>query len=459
MTIRNFSLTVFIILLINIASASCDAGFGNDQPARPNIIIILVDDMGYGDLGCYGNEIISTPNIDSLAETGMRFTDFYSSGSWGLPARLGLLTGVHPNRPGLSRKVLAERVTIAEMLKQIGYKTAAFGKWQLGVEFNLRPLDQGFNYFLGTAVSNDIPPPEGKRQVYEVYKNSKEEDWPVPLVEDRKPIELPAKQSNFTRRYTEESIKFIKENKDTSFFLYLAHNMPHVPIYPSGEFKGKSKGGIYGDVIEELDWSVGQIVKTLKNEGIDDNTLVIFMSDNGPWSMFKELGGSAGPLRGEKGTCWEGGIRVPAIFSWPGKIEPGVSHEFMTGLDIYATLAAITTGLLPNNYELDSKDMSGVLLNGEESPRTSFLLFPGPPWKVPFSYRSGNYKIHFRTIDLLYDPLTGRHIAEKSHDPPLLFDLSKDMGESKNIAADKPGVLERMIKEYDQAAKEIATMR
>jgi arylsulfatase A len=454
LNLRNF-LKYIAALAVIAAMPNCLMVGRPKEPAKPNIILIMVDDMGYGDAGCYGNQTIATPHIDALAAGGIRFTDFYAAGSWCVPSRIGLMTGVHPYRGGLTTKTLGPKLTMAEMLKRQGYATALLGKWHLGMREGLHPLDQGFDYFYGTPGSNDVPAPEGKSQNYDVFQTAKEEDWPVPLLRNRERIEFPAKQSLFTSRYTEESIRFIKKNRNKPFFLYLAHNMPHVPIFASDKFKGKSKGGIYGDVIEELDWSVGEIVKTLRQEGLVNNTLVIFTSDNGPWAMFREFGGTAHPLRGEKGTGWEGGAGVPAIFHWPGNITPGVSSAFMVNLDIYATVAAITGSELPTGYKLDSLDMSGVLFGGEDSPRESYLSFSGARWETPFSYRSGNYKIHFRTNETLRDPITGDEVPVTQHDPPLLFDLKRDRGETTNIAHDKPEVLKRMIDEYHAMAKEI----
>jgi len=287
-----FGIWIFYCILI-----SCSSSERSTLHRKPNIVLIMVDDMGYGDAGCYGNTVIKTPNIDALAAGGLRFTDFYSSGAWCVPSRKGLMTGIHPERDRVSRSRLAEKTTIAEMLKDQGYATAILGKWHLGLGDGLHPLDQGFDYYYGTPGSNDVPAPEGKSQNYDVFQTAKEEDWPVPLIRNLDQIELPAKQSLFTQRYTTEAIRIIRENKTNPFFLYLAHNMPHVPIFASKNFKGKSNGGIYGDVIEELDWSLGEIIKSLKEEGLIDNTLLIYTSDNGPWSMFKEFGGTAYPLQ------------------------------------------------------------------------------------------------------------------------------------------------------------------
>ena len=326
------------------------------------------------------------------------------------------------------------------------------------MESGLHPLDCGFDYFYGTAGSNDPITVTGQKQVYETFRTARrEEDWPVSLFRNHECIEKPTKQSLFTQRYTREAVRIIKEQKSKGqpFFIYLAHNMPHVPLFASERFLGKSKGGLYGDVVEEIDWSVGEIVSGLEREGLSENTFMLFTSDTGPWTMFEEFGGSAGPLRGEKGTGWEGGPRVPAVFCWPGRIEPGITPAFMVNLDMYATAARITESELPSGYALDSLDMSGALLRGDASPRTNYLFFFSLCYKGPFSYRSGRYKIHFRTNDRSRDPITGEIEPVVEHDPPLLFDLEKEISEATSIAKDSPKELELLTKEYRAAEKEI----
>jgi len=418
---------------------------------QPNIIIILADDLGYGDLGCYGNKTIRTPNLDRMAENGMRCTDFYSAAAWCMPSRKGLLTGNHPHRGGLNnKKYLAERITLAEMLKENGYVTAILGKWHLGLNTN-SPNAQGFDYWYGTKGSNDVPPPKGRKQTYETFKTAKEEDWPVPLYRNGKIIEKPAKQSLFIQRYTQEAINFIDRNKEKPFFLYIAHNMPHVPLFASEKFRGRSKGGLYGDVVEELDWSVGEVVRKLESENLAENSLIIFTSDNGPWTMFKEFGGTAAPLRGEKSTCWEGGIRVPAIFYWPGRIKPSVCSEFMVNIDLYRTIASITGSRVLQGEAVDSVDMSNVIFHGGKSNRKNYLFIH----KVPLALRSGDYKIHFGTRNRTRNPYTGARENAVMLKNPLLFNLRKDMAETTDIADHYPEIVHRLTGEFNAAVKDI----
>ena len=416
----------------------------------------MADDLGYGDLGCYGSEKIATPHIDALAAGGLRCTDFYAAGAWCMPSWIGLMSGVHPYRGGLGLgKRFAARTTMAELLKARGYATALVGKWHLGMGEGLHPLEQGFDSFYGTAGSNDVPAPVGRSQTYDVFKTAKEEEWPVPLFRGRVLVEKPAKQSLFTERYTEEAVRFVRANREKPFFLYVAHNMPHAPIFASKRFAGRSKAGLYGDVVEELDWSVGEIVKALEEEGLVKKTLVVFTSDNGPWSVFKEFGGTAKPLRGEKGTGWEGGAGVPAIFSWPGKIAPGVSDAFMVNLDLYATVANLCGAPLPTDYTIDAFDMGPVLFQGKPSPRRDYLFFSGAKWREPFSYRSGKFKFHVQTNDVSRDPDTGAKIPAVKHEPGLLFDLSADRAERKNVAGRRSAIVRRLSAEFERAVAEL----
>jgi len=417
----------------------------------PNIVLIFVDDLGYGDIGCYGNPKTRTPNLDRLAAEGQRWTSFYASGSSCVPSRRGLMTGCHPALLGRTPLVEHRGELLPAMLKRCGYTTAILGKWHLAgypKDFTtspMHPLECGFDYHFGTPGSNDVPPPPGKKQTREVFDTCDKFSFPVPLIRGREVVELPANQELFTRRYTEEAVKWIRSKKDERFFLYLAHNMPHAPIFASEKFQGRSRNGRFGDVVEEIDWSVGEVMRTIKECGIDQRTLVIFTSDNGPWTMFGPHGGTAYPLRGEKGTSWEGGFRVPGIFRWPGKIRPGVVEGMAANLDLYATFARLAGGELPKKLPgFISKDLTGTLLDGKPSPRQRWFM-PGGS----IAFRSGNYKIHTITKKRSSNPDTRKREPMEKHDPPLLFDLSKDLGERHNIAARHPEIVARLLAEMN----------
>ena len=421
---------------------------------RPNIVLIFVDDMGYGDLGCYGNKRNKTPNIDRLAAEGQRWTSFYSSGAVCVPSRTGLMTGRHPHLFLGKRDLPKTRDKLmAAMLKKQGYDTAILGKWHLAgypkdfTESPMHPLECGFDYHFGTPGSNDVPAPPSKRQTRSVFDQCDKFTFKVPLIRGRKLIEVPTDQELLTKRYTQEAVKWIGNNKDKPFFLYLSHNMPHAPVFASNAFQGKSKGGRYGDTIEEIDWSVGQVMKVIKEAGIDENTLVVFTSDNGPWSMLGPHAGTAKPLRGEKGTSWEGGYRVPGIFRWPGKIKPGIVNGLAVNLDLYSTFITIAGGKEPEAMVgYISTDISSVLLKEAESPRQKWFYSHGGA----LAFRSGRYKIHLGTKDRSSNPETRAREPMTKHDPPLLFDLSTDIGEQKNIAADHPQIIARLLEEMKE---------
>jgi len=413
---------------------------------QPNIVLIFVDDMGYGDLGCYGNTVHKTPHLDRLAAEGQRWTSFYSSGATCVPSRRGLMTGRHPALMGRASLIEARELLLPALLKKHGYATAILGKWHF-TKSPMHPLECGFDYHFGTPGSNDVPAPKGKVQNRELFDTCDKFTFQVPLIRGRRVVEFPANQELFTSRYTREAVEWIKTNKDRSFFLYLAHNMPHAPVFASKEFQGKSKGGRYGDVIEEIDWSVGQVMRAIKEAGIDEKTLIVFTSDNGPWSMFGPHGGSAGPLRGEKGTCWEGAYRVPGIFRWPGKIKPGVIDGLAANLDLYATFAKLANGSAPPKNATAqpgyiSRDLTGTLLSGKPSPREQWLFTSGGA----LAFRSGRYKIHLSSKDRSSNPDTRRREPVARHDPPLLFELSTDVGERHNIAARHSEIVARLVK-------------
>lgn len=364
------------------------------------------------------------------------------------------MSGRHPTQLKGEPLKADREALLPAMLKRQGYETMMIGKWHLAgypEDFTtapMHPLNCGFDSHLGTPGSNDAPGPPV--QTLEAFDNATSETWKIPLIRGREVIEYPADQSLFTKRYTEEAVEIIAEasTREEPFFLYLAHNMPHVPIFPSEEFKGVSEGGIYGDVVEEIDWSVGEVMKAVEKAGVREDTLIIFTSDNGPWSVFgPRHAGTAKPLRGEKATSWEGGFRVPGIFHWPGTIKPAVVDGIGVNLDLYATFAALTGGEdLPDGKPgWMSTDLSATLLNGEASPRTSWL-YTGQV------YRSGDYKIHY-AIRTPTDPVTRKRTPAPKLNGPLLFDLSSDVGEQNDIAAENPEIVGRLQSEMKAIIK------
>ncbi|MFA5189314.1 MAG: sulfatase [Verrucomicrobiia bacterium] len=443
--------TIVIATVALIAVGKADAA----TPSRPNIVIILADDLGYGDLACYGHPSIRTPNLDRMAADGMRFTDFYVAAEVCTPSRAALMTGRLPIRSGMcsdKRRVLfpnstgglpATELTIARMLRECGYATGCVGKWHLGHHPQFLPTSHGFDSYFGIPYSNDMDRdtsvgPKGRA----AFWAPKSEYWKPPFMRDAAVLERGPDQTQLTPRYTAEALKFIRANKAKPFFLYFAHNFPHVPLFASEKFHGKSRRGLYGDVVEELDWSVGQVLDTLRAEGLAENTLVFFTSDNGPWLTFETHGGSAGPLRDGKGSTWEGGMREPGIAWWPGRIKPGViNRELASSLDLLPTFAALAGATLPRNLLLDGVDMSPLLLGTGPGKRDTMFYYRGTQL---FAVRKGPFKAHFITRSG-YDKE-----PPAPHDPPLLFDLGCDPGERFDVAKDHPDVLADIAKEVER---------
>jgi arylsulfatase A len=432
--------------------------------APPNVVIIFTDDMGYGDLGCYGHPTIRTPNLDRMAAEGMKFTSFYSAAEVCTPSRAALLTGRLPIRSGMcsdTRRVLfpdsagglqADEITLPEVLKTKGYAATCIGKWHLGHLPEYSALKHGFDSFFGLPYVNDMDrvPDKGPKGRAAFFA-PRIEYWNVPLMRDDKIVERPADQHTLTKRYTEEAVRFIKEKKDKPFFLYLAHTMPHVPLFASKDFAGKSERGLYGDVIEEIDWSVGEVLKTLHDEKLDANTLVFFTSDNGPWLMFGEHGGSAGPLRDGKGSTFEGGMRVPGIAWWPGTIPAGVTtHEMASTMDLFVTAIKLAGGEVPADRPIDGYDIAPLLLGKGHSPRDTMFFYRGTKL---FAVRHGPWKAHFLTQPAYG---AGSKDTPTPHDPPLLYHLGRDPGEKTDVAKDNPQVVAQL---KDIAAKHSAAMK
>ena len=432
---------------------------------RPNIVILLCDDLGWGDLGCYGNRAIRTPNVDGLARQGARFTDFYSSCSVCTPSRYGLLTGRYPVRDGLifvlpaSNESLMryflrktgrwwgslgavdvqedcwadglsnDEITLAGALKMAGYRTGMVGKWHLGdfsanAAFN--PRRHGFDRFFGVPHSNDM--------------------WPCPLYRDETPLEADIKldQARLTGLYTKEAIDFIEKSKGGPFLLYLAHTFPHQPLFASERFKDKSRVGLFGDAVEEIDWSVGEILKCLKRNGLENDTIVLFTSDNGPW-----YNGSPGGFRGRKGQSYEGGFRVPFIVRWPGRTRPGaVCNEPAMNIDLFPTLTAAAGLALPSDRVIDGRDIAGLLAGGAKSPHEALYFYHyeelegirQSDWKY---FRSVNHYTWPQPVDKT-STFMGKVAKGNFASWPNLYRLDVDPGESYNQAERHPDVCRRL---------------
>jgi arylsulfatase A-like enzyme len=416
---------------------------------RPNVVIILADDLGYGDLGCFGHPTIRTPHLDRMAAEGMKFASFYSAAEVCTPSRAALLTGRLPPRTGMcsdTRRVLfpdsagglqTTEVTLAKALKAKGYATTCIGKWHLGHLPEYSPMKHGFDSFFGTPYVNDmdrVPDrgPKGRAAFFE----PKFEYWNVPLMRGEKIVERPADQHTLTKRYTEEAVRFIKERKGKPFFLYLAPNMPHVPLFASKDFAGKSARGVYGDTVEEIDWGVGEVLRALREERLEKNTLVFFTSDNGPWLQFGEHGGSAGLLRDGKGSTFEGGMRVPGIAWWPGTVPAGVTtQEVASTMDLYVTAVKLAGGEVPTDRPVDGYDITPLLTGKGSSPRDTMFFYRGTKL---FAVRHRPWKAHFIT-----QAAYGKD-GPTEHDPPLLYHLGRDPGEKTDVVKDNPEVIAKI---------------
>ena len=445
-------LTPAILLILTLSLFSCQTP---TEGLPPNLIVIFCDDLGYGDLGSFGHPTIRTPNLDRMAREGQKWTHFYSAASVCTPSRAALLTGRLPVRNGMmspKHRVLfpdsasgipQNEVTLAEALRDAGYATACVGKWHLGHLPRFLPTNNGFDSYFGIPYSNDMDQTR-KESTRELVKTARVEYWNVPLLRDQEVVERPADQRTITRRYSEEAVRFIRENRERPFFLYLAHNLPHVPLFASEDFLGTSKRGLYGDVVEEIDHGVGQIMQALTDLGIAERSLVVFTSDNGPWLPYKEQGGSAGLLRDGKGTTWEGGMREPTVFWWPGRLDSGVVMEMGSTLDLFSTFSELAGAEAPADRIMDSYDLSPALFGTGESPRKSMFFYRESKL---YAVRQREFKAHFITKPVY----TGRAEAETNHDPPLLYHLGRDPGEQYDVAHLYPEVIqdiEKLVAEH-----------
>ncbi len=435
-----------IILIALMMSSVCSA----EKEVKPNFIIIFTDDQGYQDLGCYGSADIKTPNIDKMAREGMKLTSFYAQTVCG-PSRGALMTGSYPIRfarqadpDSIHPELHIDEVTIAEVLKREGYATGVIGKWDLAghnpasYKQGLLPEYQGFDYFFGTTASNDKV---------------------VNLIRGTEKVESRANMAILTKRYTDEALSFIEKKKEEPFFLYLAHTMPHTKLAASVDFKGKSKGGLYGDVIEELDFNVGRVLDRVKELGLDERTYVIFTSDNGPWLIRKDHGGHAVPLRSGKTSWWEGGLRVPCIIRAPGSVPAGIESDAITAtIDLLPTIAKLAGGEVPGDRSIDGVDISGVIHGDENKIERDFFYYQHDCLRA---VRSGKWKLilpHTEPDDVGIRKNWESHISREDSvriSKVELYDLDVDVGEANDVAGQHLGKVAELMKLADWAKKDI----
>lgn len=429
-----------LFLIFTVAATLCA-----ERP--PNVVLIYADDLGYADLSSFGNKKVQTPNIDRLGKQGQRYRNFHVAQAVCSASRAALLTGCYPNRigihgalgPNATHGLHSNEVTIAGMLKQRGYATGMAGKWHLGHHTKFLPIHHGFDEYLGLPYSNDMWPhhPEAKKGTYP----------PLPLIEGDQIIDAevtPEEQTQLTARYTGRAVDFIARNKSRPFFFYLAYAMPHVPLFVSEKFKGKSGAGLYGDVLMEIDWSVGEVMRALKENGLEKNTLVIFTSDNGPWLSYGEHAGSSGSFREGKGTSWEGGVRVPCVIRWPGGIQgPGPGHYFMN-IDLLPTIAAITGARLPTNA------IDGRSVITERNRREPYAIYFADNELQAVNSADGRWKLilphQYRTLQ---GPGGTNGIPSKytqvKLEKPELYDLKNDPSEKIDVAKSNPKTVARLL--------------
>jgi arylsulfatase A-like enzyme len=438
----------------------------------PNFVVIFTDDQGYRDIGCFGSPDIRTPALDRMAAEGTRLTDFYVAASVCSPSRAALLTGCYPPRVGVPGVLFPrsktglnpDEVTIADMLKARGYATMCIGKWHLGWQKQFLPTRQGFDSYYGVPYSNDMTIAQGMAVSDDLVLRdgvTREGMWKsaknrVPLMRDEEVIEYPCDQTTLTKRYTEEAIRFFEANREKPFFLYLPHTMPHVPLFASERFKGKSRRGIYGDVIEEIDWSTGEILGALGRLGLDRDTLVIYTSDNGPWLSKGKAGGCALPLRSGKFNTYEGGMREPCIARWPGRVPAGrVSGEVAATIDFLPTFAALSGARVPPDRVIDGKDITPVITGerGAKSPHEAFYYYKGNRLE---SVRSGKWKLRVTGAKRRRGKPKPGDERPKPKENLELYDLAADISEKRNLAGQHPDVASRlrdMMLRFDKELK------
>jgi arylsulfatase A-like enzyme len=440
------------------------ASSGGSQVAAqrpPNFVIVYADDMGYADIGPFsaktGAARPRTPNLDRMAAEGVRLTNFYVAQAVCSASRMALLTGNYPNRVGIQGAlnhtatygINADEKTIAEVLKPRGYATAIYGKWHLGHEKPFLPTRHGFDEYFGLPYSNDMWPRHPQQKNF--YPD-------LPLIENDTVVKLDPDQSQLTTWYTEHAVSFIERNRDKPFFLYVAHSMPHVPLFVSSKFSGKTPDGLYGDVIAEIDWSVGRILETLRKTGMDDRTLVIFASDNGPWLSYGNNAGSAGPFREGKGTTFEGGVRVPFIARWPGQVATGVTSDVpsMT-IDLLPTLAGLAGAPVSSDRIIDGRDAWPVIAGKRDAkaPHDVLSFYWGAELHA---VRRGRWKLHvphpYQALESAgNDGTPGKYVRRELE--LSLFDLDADVGETTNVLAQHPDVVKQLMEDVERAREDL----
>lgn len=454
-----------VVLVLALWFVALSVGEGakavqRSKPRLPNVVLFFIDDLGYADVGVFNQNKAamgySTPNIDRMASEGIHLTDFYVPQAVCSASRAALMTGCYSNRVGISGAldhkanygINANETTLGEVFKSRGYATAIYGKWHLGHLPQFLPTRHGFDEYFGLPYSNDMWPNHPVNKNY--YP-------PLPLIENDKVIQLMPDQSQLTTWYTEHAVSFIERNKDKPFFLYVPHNMPHVPLFVSDKFKGKTKRGLFGDVIEEIDWSVGQVMATLKRLNLDQNTLVIFTSDNGPWLSYGNHAGSAKPLREGKGTEMDGGVREPFIARWPGKIPAGtVSHEPVMTIDLLPTLAKLIGAEIPKDHIIDGLDIWPILSGKKaKTPHDALYFYWG---KELQAVRAGKWKLHLpHTYRFIETPGADGKPGKDSY-PKIelsLFNLETDIGETTNLAGKYPEVVKQLMVFVERAREDL----
>jgi arylsulfatase len=468
-----YPLLGFSTISITSLNYSCSGqkSFTGSEKSQPNIVLIFADDLGYGDVGVFGATGYSTPNLDKMAGQGMKFSNFLVSAAVCSASRAALMTGCYNLRVGingaLSPKVTtginADEELIPELLKRAGYRSIAIGKWHLGHHKEFLPVNHGFDEYLGIPYSNDMWPLNyDNKRVSPDEKTAKATYPELPLIHNEEKIGeflTIGDQEKITTLYTEKALEFIRNNRENPFFLYLAHSMPHVPLAVSDKFRGKSEQGLFGDVIMEIDWSVGEILRVLEENGLTDNTLVIFTSDNGPWLNFGNHAGSAGGLREGKGTTFEGGQRVACIMKWPGVIPEGtVCSKLASTIDLLPTFSAITGAPLPQN-KIDGTDISALLKNDPEAnPREVFYYYTANSleavrwqnWKLVFPHKGRSYEGFAPGRDGLQGEVSPNFPYSAG-----LYDLRRDPGERYNLMEYYPEMVEKLEKIADEARKDL----